>query len=68
MPTLIYTMTRTHRDAIVAQWPGAAERTKLLCADEVGRLRPDRRAGGALPALRRADPGGIGNPRERIRT
>ena len=31
---VIYTMTRRHRDAIVAQWPGAAERTKLLCADE----------------------------------
>lgn len=29
----IYTMTRSHRDAIVAQWPGAAERTWLLCAD-----------------------------------
>lgn len=31
---IIYTMTRTHRDAIVAQWPSAAERTFLLCADE----------------------------------
>ena len=31
---VIYTMTRTHRDAIVAEWPGAAERTNLLCADE----------------------------------
>ncbi len=31
---VIYTMTRCHRDALVAQWPGAAERTKLLCADE----------------------------------
>jgi protein-tyrosine phosphatase len=31
---LIYAMTRTHRDAIVAQWPSAAERTMLLCADE----------------------------------
>lgn len=30
----IYTMTRTHREAIVAQWPSAAERTFLLCADE----------------------------------
>ena len=26
---VIYTMTRCHRDALVAQWPGAAERTKL---------------------------------------
>lgn len=31
---VIYTMTRTHRDAIVNQWPSAAERTFLLCADE----------------------------------
>ncbi|MBN2476610.1 MAG: threonylcarbamoyl-AMP synthase [Pirellulales bacterium] len=28
---VIYTMTRVHREAIVAQWPGAAERTWLLC-------------------------------------
>jgi protein-tyrosine phosphatase len=31
---VIYTMTRTHRDAIVAQWPGAAERVSLLATDE----------------------------------
>ena len=31
---VIYTMTRCHRDAIVAQWPAAAERTCLLAADE----------------------------------
>jgi tRNA threonylcarbamoyl adenosine modification protein (Sua5/YciO/YrdC/YwlC family) len=31
---VIYTMTRSHREAIVAQWPSAAERTQLLCADE----------------------------------
>ncbi len=30
---LIFSMTRVHRDAIVGQWPGAAERTHLLCAD-----------------------------------
>jgi protein-tyrosine phosphatase len=29
----IYTMTRSHRQAIVAQWPDAAERTELLAAD-----------------------------------
>ena len=29
----IYTMTRSHREAIVAQWPSAAERTRLLSAD-----------------------------------
>jgi protein-tyrosine phosphatase len=31
---LIYTMTRIHRDTIVARWPNAAERTFMLCADE----------------------------------
>lgn len=30
---VIYTMTSTHRQAIVAQWPEAAERTKLLAGD-----------------------------------
>jgi tRNA threonylcarbamoyl adenosine modification protein (Sua5/YciO/YrdC/YwlC family) len=30
---LIYAMTRTHREAIVTQWPSAAERTFLLSAD-----------------------------------
>lgn len=30
---LILTMTRGHRDAIVAQWPDAAERTKVVCRD-----------------------------------
>lgn len=29
----IYTMTRSHREAIVAQWPSAAERTQLLSID-----------------------------------
>ncbi len=29
----IYTMTRYHREAIVAQWPSAAERTQLLAFD-----------------------------------
>ena len=31
---VIYAMTRTHRETIVAQWPGAAERVALLAADE----------------------------------
>jgi protein-tyrosine phosphatase len=31
---VIYTMTRSHREAIVAQWPAAAERTYLLAVDE----------------------------------
>ncbi|HIA18916.1 MAG TPA: hypothetical protein EYN70_05760 [Planctomycetaceae bacterium] len=30
---LILTMTRSHRQAIVAQWPQAADRTHLLCRD-----------------------------------
>ena len=29
----IYTMTRGHREAIVAQWPDAATRTDVLCTD-----------------------------------
>jgi protein-tyrosine phosphatase len=37
----IFTMTRHHRNAILAEWPNAAERTKLLCdgadvADPIG--------------------------------
>ena len=31
---VIYTMTRAHREAIVAQWPSSAERTEVLAADE----------------------------------
>jgi protein-tyrosine phosphatase len=30
---VIYAMTRSHREAIVAQWPSAAERTELFSAD-----------------------------------
>ena len=30
---VIYTMTQSHRQAIVAQWPHAAERTRLLSVD-----------------------------------
>ncbi len=30
---VIYTMTRCHRDAIVTQWPSAAERTRLLSVE-----------------------------------
>ncbi len=30
---VIYTMTQAHRQAILAQWPGAAERTQTLRAD-----------------------------------
>ncbi len=31
---VIFTMTRSHREAIVEQWPEAAERTELLAVDE----------------------------------
>jgi protein-tyrosine phosphatase len=31
---LILTMTRAHREAILAKWPDAAPRTKLLCRDQ----------------------------------
>ena len=61
---VIYTMTRSHRDAIVAQWPGAAERTRLLAADEVGLCDPIGGPIGTLPTLRRANPRGTGNPPE----
>jgi tRNA threonylcarbamoyl adenosine modification protein (Sua5/YciO/YrdC/YwlC family) len=30
---VIYAMTRSHREAIVAQWPSAAERSEVLSAD-----------------------------------
>jgi tRNA threonylcarbamoyl adenosine modification protein (Sua5/YciO/YrdC/YwlC family) len=30
---VIYTMTRSHREAIVAQWPSAADRVRVLSAD-----------------------------------
>jgi len=31
---VIYTMTRSHRDAIVTQFPAASERTFMLCTDQ----------------------------------
>jgi len=31
---LILTMTHGHRDAILAQWPAASDRTKVLCHDD----------------------------------
>jgi protein-tyrosine phosphatase len=37
---VIYTMTQSHREAIVDQWPAAAERTTLLCTDGSGVLDP----------------------------
>jgi protein-tyrosine phosphatase len=32
---LIYVMTQSHRQAVVAQWPGAAERVRLISANGV---------------------------------
>lgn len=37
---VIYTMTQAHREAIVDQWPDAAERTTLLCTDGSSVLDP----------------------------
>jgi len=41
----IFTMTRSHREAIVSQWPDASERTRLLSSDGVDVSDP---IGGAL--------------------
>jgi protein-tyrosine phosphatase len=30
---VIYVMSRAHRESLLAQWPGAADRTRLLCMD-----------------------------------
>ena len=35
---VIYTMTRSHRETIVAQWPGAAERTETALRRRIGRV------------------------------
>jgi tRNA threonylcarbamoyl adenosine modification protein (Sua5/YciO/YrdC/YwlC family) len=47
---VIFTMSQSHREAIVAQWPSAAERTRLLAAD--GRDVGDP-IGGSLERYRR---------------
>ena len=47
---VIYAMTRSHREAIVAQWPAAAERTRLLSADGGDIADP---VGGAVECYRR---------------
>ncbi len=36
----IFTMTQSHRQMIVAQWPDAAERTHVLCRDDSDILDP----------------------------
>lgn len=47
---LILTMTRGHREAIVAQWPDAAARTKLVCRDDTDVSDP---IGGPIDRYRR---------------
>jgi tRNA threonylcarbamoyl adenosine modification protein (Sua5/YciO/YrdC/YwlC family) len=47
---IIYTMTRSHRDAILAQWPSAAERTRVLAVDGSDVCDP---IGGPLERYRR---------------
>ncbi len=47
---VIFTMSQAHREAIVAQWPSTAERTRLLAAD--GRDISDP-VGGSLERYRR---------------
>lgn len=47
---LILTMTRSHRDAIVAEWPDAAPRVKVICRDGVDISDP---FGGPIEQYRR---------------
>ncbi|MDA1051493.1 MAG: L-threonylcarbamoyladenylate synthase [Planctomycetota bacterium] len=47
---LILTMTRGHREAIVAQWPEAAARTKVVCRDKADVSDP---IGGPIDRYRR---------------
>lgn len=47
---LIVTMTRGHREAIIQQWPDAADRTKLLCRDQTDVSDP---IGGPIDRYRR---------------
>jgi protein-tyrosine phosphatase len=47
---VIFTMSRSHREAIVAQWPAAAERTWLLSADGTDICDP---IGGSIDRYRR---------------
>jgi tRNA threonylcarbamoyl adenosine modification protein (Sua5/YciO/YrdC/YwlC family) len=47
---LILTMTRGHRETIVAEWPDAAARTKLVCRDNVDVSDP---IGGPIDRYRR---------------
>ncbi len=54
---VIWTMTRSHRQAIVSQWPEAAGRTTRALSATSGHGRSDRRAGRVLRALRRPDQG-----------
>jgi tRNA threonylcarbamoyl adenosine modification protein (Sua5/YciO/YrdC/YwlC family) len=46
----IFVMTQSHREAVVAQWPSAAERTQLLSADDTDISDP---IGGSIDRYRR---------------
>lgn len=48
----IYTMTRAHREAIVTQWPSAAERTHLLSIDGSDVIDP---IGGSVERYRQCE-------------
>ena len=61
---VIYTMTRAHREAIVAQWPSAAERTWLLSCDGTDICDPIGRTAGTLSPLRGGDSGRVENAGE----
>ena len=50
---VIYTMTRSHREAIVAQWPSAAERTRMLAEDESDICDPIARRPNTIVAVPR---------------
>ena len=45
---VIWTMTRSHRQAILAQWPEAARRCELVVSGHARRRGPDWRTGGAV--------------------
>ncbi|MEZ6070452.1 MAG: hypothetical protein R3C10_09310 [Pirellulales bacterium] len=47
---MLLTMTRSHRDAILTEWPDAAPRTRTLCHDEADVSDP---IGGTLEAYER---------------
>ena len=63
---VIYVMSRAHRESLLAQWPSAADPDAAAMYGRFRSMRSDRRAAGALPALRVANPVRIGVPRGRV--